>query len=68
MGDIHHRMSAVMESEVLDEWVDPDNHDEPELESLLVASPAATLVHRAVRRSVGDVRNDGRELIEAVEE
>ena len=68
MGDIHHRMPVVLEPEVLDEWLDPDNHDKPELESLLVASPAGTLVHRAVGRSVGNVRNDGPELIEAVEE
>ena len=67
MGDIHHRMPVVLESEVLDEWLDPDNHDKPELESLLVASPAGTLVHRAVGRSVGNVRNDGPELIEALE-
>jgi len=68
MGDIHHRMPVVLEPEVLDEWLDPDNRDKPELESLLVASAAGTLVHRAVGRSVGNVRNDGPELIEAVEE
>jgi hypothetical protein len=35
---------------------------------LLVASPAGTLVHRAVGRSVGNVRNDGPDLIEVVDE
>ena len=68
MGDIHHRMPVVLEPEVLDEWLDPDNRDKPELESLLVASPAGTLIHRAVGRSVGNVRNDGPELIEAADE
>ena len=68
MGDIHHRMPGVLEPEVLEEWLDPDNRDKPELESLLVPSPAGTLVRRAVGRSVGNVRNDGPELIEPVEE
>ena len=64
MGDIHHRMPVVLESEVLAEWLDPSNRDKPELESLLVPSPAGTLVHRPVGREVGNVRNDGPELIE----
>ena len=68
MEDIHHRMPVVLEPEVLDEWLDPDNRDKPELESLLAASPAGTLIHRAVGRSVGNVRNDGPELIEAADE
>ncbi len=64
MGDIHHRMPVVLEPEVLEEWLDPANRDKPELESLLVPSPRGTLVHRAVGRAVGNVRNDGPELIE----
>ena len=65
MGDIHHRMPVVLEPEVLEEWLDPSNRDKPELESLLVPSPGGTLVHRAVGRAVGNVRNDGPELIES---
>jgi putative SOS response-associated peptidase YedK len=68
MGDIHHRMPVVLEPEVLDEWLDPANRDKPELESLLVASPAGTLVHRAVATTVGNVRNDGPELIDAIDD
>ena len=68
MGDIHHRMPVVLEPEVLDEWLDPDNRDKPELESLLVASPAGTLSTGRWARSVGNVRNDGPELIEAADE
>jgi len=64
MGDIHHRMPVVLEGDVLEEWLDPANHDKPELESLLVPSPAGTLAHRAVGREVGNVRNDGPGLIE----
>jgi len=65
MGDIHHRMPVVLEPDVLEEWLDPANGDRPELESLLVPSPAGILVHRPVGRAVGNVRNDGPELIEA---
>jgi len=64
MGDIHYRMPVVLEPDVLEEWLDPANRDKPELESLLVPSPGGTLVHRAVGREVGNVRNDGPELIE----
>lgn len=64
MGDIHDRMPVVLDPAVLDEWLDPANRDRPELESLLVPSPAGTLVHRAVGREVGNVRNDGPGLIE----
>jgi len=66
MGDIHHRMPVVLEPGVLGEWLDPANGDTPELESLLVPAPAGTLAHRAVGREVGNVRNDGPGLIEAV--
>jgi putative SOS response-associated peptidase YedK len=65
MGDIHPRMPVVLEPDVLDEWLDPGNRDKHELQSLLVPSPGGTLVHRAVGREVGNVRNDGPELIEA---
>jgi len=64
MGDIHHRMPVVMEDDTLDEWLDPGNRDKPELESLLVPSPAGTLVARPVGTAVGNVRNDGPELTE----
>ena len=67
MGDIHHRMPVVLEPEVLDEWLDRTNHDLPELGSLLVPSAGGTLVHRPVATTVGNVRNDGPELIEALE-
>ncbi|HEY4928037.1 MAG TPA: SOS response-associated peptidase [Acidimicrobiales bacterium] len=68
MGDIHHRMPVVLEEDTLDEWLDPANRDKPELESLLVPSAAGTLVHHPVGPAVGNVRNDGPELTEAVED
>jgi len=68
MGDVHHRMPVVLEDDTLDEWLDPANRDKPELESLLVPSPAGTLIHRPVGRAVGNVRNDGPELTEPAED
>lgn len=68
MGDIHHRMPVVLEDDTLDEWLDPTNRHKPELESLLVPSPAGTLVSRPVGTAVGNVRNDGPELAEPVED
>jgi len=67
MADIHHRMPVVLAGDGLEEWLDPANRDRPHLESLLVASPAGTLVHRPVARAVGNVRNDGPELIEGID-
>ncbi|MGA2837206.1 MAG: SOS response-associated peptidase [Acidimicrobiales bacterium] len=66
MDDIHDRMPVVLDPADLDEWLDPANRDKPGLESLLVAAPTGTLVHREVATKVGSVRNDGPELIEAV--
>ena len=66
MGVVHHRMPVVLEDGTLDEWLDPANSDKPELESLLVPSPAGTLVSRPVGTAVGNVRNDGPELTEAI--
>lgn len=64
---VHDRMPVILEHEVLDEWLDPANKDRPELESLLGAAPAGTLVRHRVDRRVGNVRNDGPELIERLD-
>ena len=66
MGDIHHRMPVVLEHDMLDEWLDPANRDKPELESLLVPPPPAPWSTDPVGPAVGNVRNDGPELTEAV--
>ena len=68
MGDVHDRMPVVLEDDTLDDWLDPGNRDQPELESLLVPSPAGTLRSRPVAKEVGNVRNDGPELIEPFED
>ena len=64
LADIHDRMPVILERDTLDEWLDPDDKDRPELESLITASPAGTLVHHRVDPRVGNVRNDGPDLVE----
>jgi putative SOS response-associated peptidase YedK len=66
MEDIHNRMPVILEDDTLDEWLDPSNLDRPGLKSLLVPSVVGTLDHRPVGTAVGNVRNDGPELAEAV--
>lgn len=65
MDGIHPRMPVVLETWMLDGWLDPDNHDRDELEVLLQPPPSNTLNHHPVDARVGNVRNDGPELVEA---
>jgi putative SOS response-associated peptidase YedK len=66
VAPIHDRMPVVLERDVLDAWLDPQVSGRNELEALLRPAPAGTLAVRAVDRRLGDVRNNGPELIEDV--
>ena len=67
MEDIHNRMPVVLEDDTLDEWLDPGQPGQARSSSRCwCPSPAGTLVHRPVGTAVGNVRNDGPELTEAV--
>jgi len=66
MAPIHDRMPVVLPASDWDEWLDPDNADVDLLGRLLVPAPADLLVLRRVGSAVGNVRNDGPRLIEAV--
>jgi putative SOS response-associated peptidase YedK len=63
---IHNRQPVVLERDAWDLWLDPEVSDRDELEPLLVPTTAGTLVHYPVGREVGNVRNDGPQLIEAI--
>ena len=58
MHEIHDRMPVILESDVLDRWLDPALDDRHELEAMLRPSPARTLEHYPVSRDVGNVRNN----------
>ncbi len=60
---IHDRMPVVLDSEDFDQWLTGDADDA--LHALLAPAPRGTLVHHEVDRRVGNVANDGPELIAA---
>jgi putative SOS response-associated peptidase YedK len=60
---IHDRQPVVLEPESWVQWLDPQLTDPSELEPLLVPNSAGTLVHYAVGRAVGNVKNDRPELL-----
>ncbi len=63
---IHNRQPVVLERDTWDLWLDPEVTDRHGLEPLLVPTTAGTLVHYPVGRDVGNVRNDGPQLIEDI--
>jgi putative SOS response-associated peptidase YedK len=67
MKPIHDRMPVILPSAAWDQWLDPNNDDTEALGKLLVPAPADLLVARPVSTEVNSTRNDGPELIAAVE-
>jgi putative SOS response-associated peptidase YedK len=63
---IHNRQPVVLERDTWDRWLDPEVTDSEELKPLLVPTVAGTLVHHPVGKAIGNVRNDGPELVEAI--
>jgi putative SOS response-associated peptidase YedK len=63
---IHNRQPVVLEQRAWDHWLDPTVPSIDELEALLVPTVEGTLVRHPVGRAVGNVHNDGPQLIEAV--
>lgn len=67
LGEIHDRMPVVVPPGSWDAWLDPDLNERARVEDLLRSLPAPALMPRRVGRAVGNVRNDGPELIDPVE-
>jgi len=63
---IHNRQPVVLEPAHWALWLDPRLTDVGKLQPLLVPTVRGTLVHHPVAKEVGNVRNDGPELLEAV--
>jgi len=63
---IHSRQPVVLEEENWARWLDPGATGGPELLGLLGPTREGTLVHHPVDRAVGNVRNEGPELVEEV--
>jgi len=61
---IHDRMPVVLEPETFDLWLSDDADETEAIATLLRPAETGTLIHHAVGRQVGNVRNDGPELVE----
>lgn len=62
MEEIHDRQPAMLDSENLEVWLDPKSH--PDDLFAAVAAPTPELSWHAVDKAVGNVRNNGEELIQ----
>ncbi|MCQ9162970.1 SOS response-associated peptidase [Arthrobacter sp. STN4] len=67
LGHIHDRMPVIVPAgDLQSDWLDPALTDKSEIRSLLDAIPDPVLVPREVGKAVGNVRNNGPELIVGV--
>jgi putative SOS response-associated peptidase YedK len=64
LGRIHDRMPMVVARDRWADWLDPGRTDPEEARGLLMPAGAAGLAHHPVSPEVGNVRNNGPELIE----
>jgi len=64
MDEIHDRMPVILEQDTFDLWLTAAPDELDALEPLLRPAPAGTLAHRPVSLAVGNVRNDGPELLD----
>lgn len=67
LSPVHHRMPAVLESVEWDTWLDADDPDRSDLESLLVPAVDGTLSRHPVDRRVNNARNKGADLLDLVD-
>ncbi len=67
LADVHDRMPVVLPASAWDDWLDPDIGDVETLSGLLRPAPDDLLTLRPVDPAVGNVRNDGPELVDAVD-
>lgn len=66
LGEIHDRMPVVVPPDLWEAWLDPETTERDRVDDLLASIPAPALVPRRVGRAVGNVRNDGPDLIAPV--
>jgi len=66
MDAIHDRMPVILEASAFDLWLTARDDEREAIQALCAPAAAGTLAHHPVDSRVGNVRNDGPELIEAV--
>ena len=67
MATLHDRMPVILPAEAWEEWLDPANDDLDDLASLLLPCADELLAMHPVSRDVGNVRNQGPQLVEPIE-
>jgi putative SOS response-associated peptidase YedK len=60
-------MPVILEAGELGDWLDAVNEPAEARLALLDPAPVGTIVHHGVAKAVGNVKNDGPELIEAAD-
>ena len=63
LEDLHNRMPVILEPDEIETWLDYREESPEARYGLLMPAPKGTLSHYGVGTSVGNVRNDGPELI-----
>ena len=66
LGHIHDRMPMMLEPESWEHWLDPTRSEPEELRGLLQPAMPGMLEARPVSTAVGNVRNNGPELVEPI--
>jgi putative SOS response-associated peptidase YedK len=67
MDDLHNRMPVVLEPDTFDLWLTAAEDELDAVHALCHPAPAGTLVHHLVDAKVGNVNNNGPELVEPVQ-
>lgn len=68
MADIHDRMPVILRPEDESQWLNRENHDVSTLMKLLTPYESSKMQAYPVSSTVGNVRNDSKELIEETRE
>lgn len=68
IGHIHDRTPLIVPQDMWADWLDPETTSESDVRALLDSIPEPHLVPRIVGDRVNSVRNNGPDLIDAVEE
>ena len=67
LGHVHDRSPVIVPADMLADWLDPTRTDPADVREMVSAMPEPRLVPRPVGKAVGNMRNNGPQLIEPVE-
>lgn len=66
IGQLHDRMPVILPRVVIDHWLDPSVTDPAEVKPMLLQLPGEQMQSWAVGKAVGNVRNQGPQLMEPI--